>query len=47
MKRTMKKLVLSRESLRNLAAAELTKVAGGRSVDSFCVSRCGPVFPAA
>jgi hypothetical protein len=42
MKRTMKKLALSRESLRHLAGAELEVIVGGFSRATFCATNCGP-----
>ena len=41
MKKTIKKLALSKESLRNLAAAEMNAIAGGAS-RTFCQTNCGP-----
>jgi hypothetical protein len=45
MKRTMKKLALSKESLRHMAAAELAAIAGGFSRETFCATNCGPCIP--
>jgi len=41
MKKTTKKLALSKESLRHLAAAEMEAIAGGYS-RTFCQTNCGP-----
>jgi hypothetical protein len=47
MKRTAKKLALSREALRNLSSSDLTGAVGGISVGTFCGTRCGPCDPSA
>ncbi len=44
MKKQMKKLVLSKETVRRLVAVDLVKVAGGYTADSPTYGSCGARF---